>query len=134
MEYNELGQELPDPTPIEVPLKFRRQETLDEKIRRFMRSEQIQRDIAMAGYETEQEANDFDIGDQDDIYMPTSHELAGLTPREMAVELGIEENIDGIGPITPLLADPSSGGSPDTPPNGAPVKEPPEPAGGAAPT
>jgi len=133
MEYNELGQELPDPTPVAVPLKFQRQETLDEKIRRFMRNAQIQRDLSLAGFETEEEANDFDV-DDDEVYIPTSHELAGLTPREMAVELGIEENIDGIGPITPLLADPSSGGSPDTPTNGAPVKEPPSAVGGAAPT
>lgn len=133
MEYNELGQELPDPTPVAVPLKFQRQETLDEKIRRFMRNAQIQRDLSLAGFETEEEANDFDV-DDDEVYIPTSHELAGLTPREMAVELGLNENIDGIGPIAPLLADPSSGGSPDSPPNGAPVKEPSEPAGGAAPT
>lgn len=134
MEYNELGQELPDPTPIAVPLKFLRQETLNEKIKRFMRNEHIQQELANAGFETEEEANDFDVGDPDDVYMPSTHELAGLTPREMAVELGLDETIDGNGPNSPLPADQSRGGSPDTPPDGAPVLEPSEPVGGASPS
>lgn len=71
-KFNERGHELPDPTPVEVPIGFRRPLTLQEEIMRFVRREMSQ--IAeQQGFETFEESDDFDV---DDDVMPYSrHEL-----------------------------------------------------------
>lgn len=89
-KYNELGQEIPDPNPIAVPLKFTRPETMDEKIRRLIRSSELARRAQAEGFETEEEANDFEVDDDPEVIIPSEYELAGLTPREMAMEFGID--------------------------------------------
>lgn len=67
---NPLGQELPDPTPIEVPLQFRREQTLTERLRDMVRSEALRREAQAAGAETFEEADDFDVGDDHDPTTP----------------------------------------------------------------
>lgn len=118
--------EIPDPTPIDVPLKFKRPESLDEKIRRIL-STSVQKEFAKHGIETEEEANDFDIDDDPEVYFPTGSELAALTPQEMAQELGIQEFIEQ--PSTPT---PSSGGGSETPPPEATRAPASSPDGGTA--
>ncbi|UDN67863.1 hypothetical protein [robinz microvirus RP_153] len=72
--YNALGQELPEDTPVEWPLGVRRPETLQEQMRRLIRTEMSTR-AAAEGYETFEEANDFDVDDDQDLVPPTKHEL-----------------------------------------------------------
>lgn len=55
--------ETPDPTPVAMPSGFKRPETLEERIRRLVRSERFNQDLDAAGLETFAEANDFDIPD-----------------------------------------------------------------------
>lgn len=55
--------ETPDPTPVRMPAGFRRPETLEERIRRLVRSERFNADLEEAGFETFEEANDFDVPD-----------------------------------------------------------------------
>lgn len=69
------GSEIPDPTPVSLPVGFKRPPTLDETIRRLVR-EQISSAASDAGYESLEESDDFDI--PDDPAMPASeHELDG---------------------------------------------------------
>lgn len=71
-KYNEKGEEIMDPTPINVPSSYRRPPTLQEQMARFMRAAQYS--AANQGAESFEEADDFDVGDD---YDPTSpHELA----------------------------------------------------------
>lgn len=60
---NERGHEILDPNPIAAPVHFRRPETLQETMRRFLRQESIRMQLEAEGYETEEEADDFDIDD-----------------------------------------------------------------------
>lgn len=61
---NETGQEILDPNPIEVAAGFRRPETLQESIERIMRVSEVVAQ-ARSGYETFEEADDFDVPDDD---------------------------------------------------------------------
>lgn len=59
--------EIPDPTPVEVPLF--RPLSIHEEMKRFIRSE-MSRQAAEAGQESFEEADDFDVGDDDEIVSP----------------------------------------------------------------
>lgn len=64
MLYNERGEELPDPTPLELPVGFTRPPTLDELVARLIIDPRVQAELRASGIETEEEANDFDIPDE----------------------------------------------------------------------
>lgn len=70
MLYNKYGEELPDPTPLELPVGFTRPPTLDELVARLVIDPHTQAELKASGIETEEEANDFDI--PDDLLDPTS--------------------------------------------------------------
>lgn len=70
MQYDEYGQELPDPTPLELPVGFTRPPTLAEMVAKLVIDPQIQAELNRAGIETEEEANDFDV--EDEMPDPTS--------------------------------------------------------------
>lgn len=73
--YNEQGEELPDSTPVAVPVGFQRPPTIHEQIRMFVRSEEFNRRAQAAGVETWEEANDFEVGDEEFDEVPTLHEM-----------------------------------------------------------
>ena len=62
-KYDEMGRELPDPTPMNIPVEFRRAETQDERIRRILREDKLRYAANAVGVETPEEADDFDVGD-----------------------------------------------------------------------
>lgn len=63
--YNEKGQEIPDPTPIEVPLKMQRPPDIHEMIAAAVRGERFRQRLESEGRETWEEANDFGENDED---------------------------------------------------------------------
>lgn len=75
MRYNDKGEEIPDPTPVEVPVGIKRDPPLHELIKLYVRTE-MSRQAAEEGNETFDEANDF--GDEDDLDLP-------MTPYETRV-------------------------------------------------
>lgn len=68
--------EHPDPTPIAAAIGYKREPSLHEKIAQMVRSEKLAQEAAAAGFETEEEANDFDVDDPDYADTPSSpHEF-----------------------------------------------------------
>lgn len=61
--YDQFGREVPDPNPIEMPVGYERPESLEEMIARMVNV--VSRQAADAGYESEDEANDFDINNEE---------------------------------------------------------------------
>lgn len=61
---NERGQELPDPVPMEPPLGYKKQPSMVDIIRAQVRQE-VSRRAQMAGYESFDEADDFEVEDFD---------------------------------------------------------------------
>lgn len=67
-DLDENGWEIPDPNPVAIPAGFKRPETLAEQVQRLVRTS-ISRQAEAEGYETWEEANDFDV---DDDFDPTT--------------------------------------------------------------
>lgn len=79
MKYNARGEEIPDTTPIEIPLKFSRPPSLQESIKAMVRRE-LSDAAAAHGDESFEEADDFDMDDSEGL-PPSNYEF-----REMALE------------------------------------------------
>lgn len=62
--------ETPDPRPMAIPAGMKRPPTLAEQVARLVRGHQLQRELAEAGLETFEEADDFEI--PDDMPDPTT--------------------------------------------------------------
>lgn len=67
-ELDGYGWEVPDQNRVEIPAGFKRPETLAEQVQRLVRTS-ISRQAEAEGYETWEEANDFDV---DDDFDPTT--------------------------------------------------------------
>lgn len=65
---NDRGELLPDPTPMAPPIGYKPQPSMMQLIR-----DQVllaSKEAAAAGFETEEEADDFDVGDEPEITSP----------------------------------------------------------------
>lgn len=77
---NERGHEVPDQTPVAVPLGWKRPETLQETVRRLIRGAMSDQASAV-GQESFEEADDFEVGDDYDPRSPFEiDEQAGGVP------------------------------------------------------
>lgn len=66
---DEFGVEILDTTPVSLPTGFRKPETLQEQVARLVRN-QVSREAEEAGYESFDEADDFDVEDEFDPSTP----------------------------------------------------------------
>lgn len=60
-EYNDKWEEIPDPTPVELPTGYNKPETLQQMIQRYVRAASVA--ASDQGFETEEEADDFEVLD-----------------------------------------------------------------------
>lgn len=59
----EDGQEKPDPLPVAPPIGYRPQPSMFDEVRRMVASERLRLEAEAAGFESFDEADDFDIPD-----------------------------------------------------------------------
>lgn len=86
-KLDDNGHELPDPTPLTLPSGFKRPETLEAQIQRLVRGA-ISRQAAESGYETFEDADDFDIPDDtDDPFTPYEMEFDPILGREVSPQM-----------------------------------------------
>lgn len=74
MKFNERGEELPDPTPVEIPAGFKEPESIQSMIARLVRTH-VSDAAARHGFETVDEANDFEVEDEE--FGETKYEVLG---------------------------------------------------------
>lgn len=89
MKFDAHGHELPDTTPVALPLGFKTPETLAEQIQRLVRTN-VSQEAANAGAETFEEADDFDIDEEDEPFDQTSPyemEFDPVLGREVSAEM-----------------------------------------------
>lgn len=117
------GYELPDPTPMAPPVGYKKQPSMVEHIRNMVRSEQLRAHVEAQGAESFEEADDFEVDDDDRL--PISAYEAFFEPEVPAPPS------DGPSATPPA---PSSDGSPQGGPAGptGPAPESPTPAASAA--
>lgn len=80
------GREVVDPNPMEVPLGMKRPPTLEEQVKRLIRTSMSEY-AAMHGAETFEESEDFDIDEPDEPFSPHEVELFNgmeVTPHDFA--------------------------------------------------
>lgn len=76
--HDEKGREIPDQTPVALPIGWKAPPTLHEQIQRYIRNE-VSRQAAELGEETFEEADDFYV--EDDPEMRSPYEIDdGLAP------------------------------------------------------
>lgn len=73
------SREIPDRTPMEVPLRFRRPLTLQEEIKRYVREEASQA-AERAGLESWEESQDFEVDEDEPL---TPHEMLDMQEEEL---------------------------------------------------
>jgi len=117
MPLDERGWEVPDPNPMTRKVNLSRVSTLDEMRRLYGL---LQREAATAGFETPEEADDFDVGDDVDPSSPYEHPLDNLDVSHL-VQPAAAVAPGAAAPGVP--ADPAGGPSP----GGVPPKPPPAP-------
>lgn len=91
--YNERGEEILDPTPIALPVGFTRPRSLQDTMKKLVQDELIRRDLQAHEIETFEEADDFDVEEQDplestpyeDCFEPA---IPGLAAREQEIRAG----------------------------------------------
>lgn len=94
--HDEKGHEIPDPTPMEPAIGHRPGPTLREQIRAMVL--EASREAESAGYESLEEADDFDVGDD---YEPESpYELDADLPAVAELKRRKEE-AEKVAPATP---------------------------------
>lgn len=71
--HDELGRELPDDTPLELPVGAKRPESMAEMIQRMVRTQLSQHAVSQ-GMESIDEANDFDVEEEGPDIGMTEHE------------------------------------------------------------
>lgn len=77
MKYDEHGREVPDPTPVEMPLGWSRPKPLQDLIKDMIRVEMSRQAVA-AGFESFEEADDFEVDDSDGDDMLSQYELTPM--------------------------------------------------------
>jgi len=75
------GKEYGDPVPLEPPVGFENPPDLMEMMCSMIRNDAMQRRLEAEGFDTEEEAGDFDI-DDDPLPPLTIHEALLATPKE----------------------------------------------------
>lgn len=108
-KYDSLGREVPDGRPVQVPHNWQRPLSLQEEIKRFVRV-QLSQQAADLEAETFEEADDFDVADE---------EPDPLSPYEIP-----EAPVEALGGVRDEDADP-----PPPPDKKTPVEAPSEPEG-----
>lgn len=70
---DEHGREKPNPTPMQPPIGYKKQPTIAEQMRAAIRQASLE--AAQMGQETEEEANDFDVGEDMEPHSPWEHDF-----------------------------------------------------------
>jgi len=86
--FDKLGQFIPDPTPVAIPAGFEKPESLEQRIARIVRSNEMTRLAENSGSDTFDEYDDFE--DTEDNLPWSKHELMDIEPNPSIPPL--EEN------------------------------------------
>lgn len=95
MEFDELGREIPDPRPLEIPAGFKKPESITDIIQRLVRTQLSQR-AQEEGNETWEEANDFDMDDDDPDSLFTPYELQEMQEERPLADPGPAEQPESV--------------------------------------
>lgn len=89
--YTPDGAEIPDPTPLEMPVGFERPPSLQEEMRMFL-SRAVQDELASRGLDSFEDADDFAVDEDPPLESPWEDPLVGPAfTREQEIRSGAVE-------------------------------------------
>lgn len=102
------GAEIPDDTVMEPPLGFIQQPSMMELIAQMVRSEHLRRAAEAEGFETFEEADDFEVEDEDNEPMSAYQMEDGFEPIPNAVTPAADAATTAAAPPPAASASPGS--------------------------
>lgn len=117
----EDGREIPDPVPMAPPIGYIKQPSMVEHIRSMVRSEQLRMAAEAGGAETFEEADDFDIGEDE---LPGTPWEADFEPVSELKRRAAAEESGGSGGTPPPVSEPPAPGARSEEPPQAPAPQP----------
>lgn len=99
---DDFGREIPNPTPLAPPIGYKRSPSIAEQMRAMIR--QVSEEAKMSGAETEEEANDFDVGDPFDYDPETPYEHDFEVDPTMEALIALQSRRPVPAPATPQSA------------------------------
>lgn len=121
------GRQVPDPVPLAPPIGYKKQPSMVEIVREMVRGERLKQAVLEAGHETFEEAEDFDVGDENAEELRSGFENDFDPPLSEILSAGQTEqkrkakNPPSDGPGAPEKPAPKTP-SPDLPPDPEPKK------------
>lgn len=88
--------EIPDQTPVELPLGYSHPESLEEVIARMIRADDFRKQQQAAGMETFEEADDFDVDGEDEEFH-SEHEMSVMQEEFVEQKRGPARERDLVG-------------------------------------
>lgn len=126
LKFDDLGREIMDPKPIAPPIGYKKAPSIADQMRAMIRSERLRAEAEAAGYETFEEADDFDVGDDFDPTSPYEEVFEPLPQNDDNDRLKTLGDHIGSAIVSKLGGDLQ----PDAPEPAAPVEQPPQPGSG----
>lgn len=105
--YNEKHEEIPDNTPVEMPIGYERPESLESMIARMVKTASIQAKKT-GQFDTDEEADDFETGEEEPVspYQFTDMEEEApryVRPKQQANGTKTEEKEpEAVPPVQPV--------------------------------
>lgn len=116
--YDDRGLFYPDPTPIAPPIGYTKSPTISEQIRAMVRSEHVRQAADAAGFDTFEEADDFDVGDDYDPTSPFEEQFEGQFTAPLEPQGPLPRDPEDRNPPTPPVIPPAEPAKPAEPPGG----------------
>lgn len=88
---DETGKTVPDPTPIAPPIGYKKQPSMVEIVRDMVRSERLAQEARASDHETFEEADDFDVGDDNAQELRSGWENDHDPPIQEMTKAGAQE-------------------------------------------
>lgn len=100
--YDEVGREIPNKTPVAIPVGYHRPEPLESMIARMIRAAGV--NAGREGKETFEEADDFDVDDDEKLVSP--YQFNEMQEENLAIgkrdaRTGAERDKTTRGPVEP---------------------------------
>jgi len=80
-KYDRFHREIPDCTPVSLPVGYERPESLESMIARMVKIESLK--AAKEGKESFEESDDFDITDEEEVKFTSDHQFTDMQEEEI---------------------------------------------------
>lgn len=128
-QYDRFHREIPDKTPVAMPLGYERPEPLESMIARMIRVESLK--AKKEGKETFEESDDFSIEDDEEVKFTSDHQFTDLQEEELVNPKPKQSRKPSSAHVAGASSNPpeQTAQTPPAPPSGKETSQPAQPMG-----